>query len=161
MTVKQNPVFGRHRKPCGQWKQQSRCHALVAEGAKLGPLFTVCLFLSSWDLSDRAGQGQLVIRKLQMPEISLRSANAKEALCPKLCPIQNGHSQMSWDCQMLLIYFGRGFDATNIVVVFRVNRVIQPYTSRDLLHEAASIILLFSLVRLQIMTCFTKIRHKH
>lgn len=32
--------------------------------AKLGPLFTVCLFLSYCDLTGRLGHGQLVIRKL-------------------------------------------------------------------------------------------------
>lgn len=64
----------------GAW--QTCCQTVVGNGAKLGPLFTVCLFLSYLDLTGRVGQGQLVIRKLWMPGIPARSVNSRGAWCP-------------------------------------------------------------------------------
>lgn len=52
---------------------KSRRHAEAARRAKLGPLFTVCLFPSYRVLMDGGEQGQLVIRKSWMPGIAARS----------------------------------------------------------------------------------------
>lgn len=39
----------------GKREWQTCCHAVAGGGAKLGPLFTVCLFLSYLDLTGRVG----------------------------------------------------------------------------------------------------------
>lgn len=76
---------------------------MVGDGAKLGPLFTVCLFLSYWDLTDRAGQGQLVIRKLWMPGIPARSVNSKGLGVHNYAgPTQMRHSQVILYCDTVI-----------------------------------------------------------
>lgn len=85
--------------PGKQQEWQTCCHAVVGGGAKLGPLFTVCLFLSYWDLTGTVGQGQLVISKPQMPGIPASSINSERpSIHSYACSTQTSHSQVSLDC---------------------------------------------------------------
>lgn len=72
---------------------------MASGGAKLGSLFTVCLFLSYWDLTGTVGQRQLVISKLQMPGIPASSINSERlSIHCYACPTQMKHSQVGLDC---------------------------------------------------------------
>lgn len=64
-------------------------HALAgskSDKSKLSPLFTVCLFLSYWDLTGRVRHGQLVIRKSWMPGIPATSADSGMDRASKAVP---------------------------------------------------------------------------
>lgn len=76
--------------PGRQQEWQTCSHTPTGRGAKLGPLFTVCLFLSYWDLTDRVGKGQLVIGELCMPGTTANSANSKGE------PVSHGRGAPKW-----------------------------------------------------------------
>ena len=111
-----------------QW--QTCCHAVAGGGAKLGPLFTVCLFLSYWDLTGRVGQGQLVIRKLWMPGIPARSVTPEGARRSQLCLSHADEEFPSesrlWQCYWCLLV--ESLSIAEWFMPFRGQRVLVTYT---------------------------------
>lgn len=94
---------------------------MASGGAKLGSLFTVCLFLSYWDLTGTVGQRQLVISKLQMPGIPASSINSERpSIHSYACSTQTKHSQVSLDCDnainVMLVVFEPDWSKKDLVI---------------------------------------------
>ena len=79
------------------------CLAVAGRGAKLGPLFTVCLFLSYWDSTDKSRAGTAGNQEAVDARDLSQELRGGLGVRRPACPTQTEYSQTSRDGRALFV----------------------------------------------------------